>query len=413
MLTYIILAWRNLWRNKRRTLIAAASVFFAVILALLMRSMQTGYYEYMINSSVRMYTGYIQVQGKDYWEKRSLEESMILDDEKINKINQIEGVDFTVKRLETFSLVSYGQVTKVAQIVGIDPQEENKLTSLKEKIIKGKYPTNDSRGIILAEGLAELLKVDIGDSVLIYGQGMYGVTAAELIPVEGIAKFTLPSQNKSFAYLSIPYAQWIYSAPDRLTSLSIMIKNPKKVDEIRNQVSSLFEMKEEKQKDNYDVMTWKELSPELVQSIQIDNAQGIIMLGILYVVIAFGIFGTIMMMTAERVKEFGILISVGMKKWKLYLVTTLETIFISFIGVFTGALVSLPLLIYFVSNPIPLTGEMADAIIAWGFEPILPFAIYPGMFIAQLWTVLAIALVSGLYPINFIRKIKPVQAMRG
>ncbi|MCU0413429.1 MAG: FtsX-like permease family protein, partial [Ignavibacteriaceae bacterium] len=138
-----------------------------------------------------------------------------------------------------------------------------------------------------------------------------------------------------------------------------------------------------------------------------------IMLGILYIVIAFGIFGTIMMMTAERVKEFGILISVGMKKWKLYLVTTLETMFISFIGVLTGALVSLPLLIYFVNNPIPLTGEMADAILAWGFEPILPFAIYPGMFVAQVWTVLAIALVSGLYPINFIRKIKPVEAMRG
>jgi ABC-type lipoprotein release transport system permease subunit len=413
MKTYITLAWRNLWRNKRRTLIAAASIFFAVILALLMRSMQTGYYDYMIDSSVRMYTGYIQVQGKDYWEKRSLEESMVLDNEKINRINHIEGVELSVKRLETFSLLSYGQVTKVAQIVGIDQQEENKLTSLKEKIVKGKYLTNNSKGIILAEGLAELLKANIGDSVLIYGQGMYGVTAAELIPVEGIARFTLPSQNKSFAYLSIPYAQWIYSAPDRLTSLSIMIQNPKSVDEIRDQVSSLFEVKEEKQKDNYDVMTWKELTPELVQSIQIDNAQGIIMLGILYVVIAFGIFGTIMMMTAERVKEFGILISVGMKKWKLYLVTTLETIFISFIGVVSGALISLPLIIYFANNPIPLTGEYAEAILAWGFEPILPFAIYPGMFIAQVWTVLAIALVSGLYPINFIRKIKPVEAMRG
>jgi ABC-type lipoprotein release transport system permease subunit len=413
MLTYIVLAWRNLWRNKRRTLIAAASVFFAVILALLMRSMQTGYYDYMTNSSVRMYTGYIQVQGKDYWEKRSLEESMILDDEKIDKINQIEGVELTVKRLETFSLLSYGQVTKVAQIVGIDPEEENKLTSLKEKIIKGKYLTNDSRGIILAEGLAELLKADIGDSVLIYGQGLYGVTAAELIPVQGIAKFTLPSQNKSFAYLSIPHAQWTYSATDRLTSLSIMIDNPKQVDEIRDKVSLIFDMPGEQKNDKYDVMTWKELTPELVQSIQIDNAQGIIMLGILYVVIAFGIFGTIMMMTAERVKEFGILISVGMKKWKLYLVTTLETIFISFIGVVSGALVSLPLIIYFVNHPIPLTGEYAEAILAWGFEPILPFAIYPGMFIAQVWTVLAIALVSGLYPINFIRKIKPVEAMRG
>lgn len=160
-------------------------------------------------------------------------------------------------------------------------------------------------------------------------------------------------------------------------------------------------------------MDWKELSPELVQSIQIDNAQGIIMLGILYVVIAFGIFGTIMMMTAERIKEFGILISVGMKKWKLALVSVYETLFISFIGVAAGAIISVPILFYFRDNPIPLTGEMADAIVAWGFEPILPFAVYPGMFFAQIWTVLAIAAVSAIYPVLFIRNLKPVEALRG
>lgn len=378
-----------------------------------MRSMQTGYYDYMIDSSVRTYTGHIQIQGKDYWEKRSFDESMILDDEMIDKVNQIDGVEMSVKRLETFSLISYGMVTRVIQVVGIDPEQENALTSLKDKIVKGEYLSNSSRGILLAEGLAELLKVDIGDSILIYGQGLYGVTAAELIPVQGLVRFTLPSQNKSFAYLSLPYAQWVYSAPDRLTSLSIMLDNRKKINSIQNEIKTFFKQNDKNSGEFYDIMTWEELSPELVQYIQIDNAQGIIMLGILYIVIAFGIFGTIMMMTAERVKEFGILISVGMKKWKLYLVTTLETIFISFIGVVAGAVVSLPLLIYFVNNPIPLTGDMADAIVAWGFDPILPFALYPGMFIAQVWTVLAIALVSGLYPLNFIRKIKPVEAMRG
>lgn len=378
-----------------------------------MRSMQTGYYDYMIDSSVRTYTGHIQIQGKDYWEKRSFEESMILDDELIKKVNQIEGVQLTVKRLETFSLISYEMVTRVVQVVGIDPNEEDKLTSLKSRIIKGEYLTNDSRGIILAEGLADLLNADIGDSILIYGQGLYGITAAELIPVQAIARFSLPAQNKAYAYLSLPYSQWVYSAPDRLTSLSIMLDNRKKINSIQNEIKTLFEKNDENSGEGYDIMTWEELSPELVQYIQVDNAQGIIMLGILYIVIAFGIFGTIMMMTAERLKEFGILISVGMKKWKLYLVTTLETIFISFIGVVAGAIVSLPLLIYFVNNPIPLTGDMAEAIVAWGFDPILPFALYPGMFIAQLWTVLAIALVSGLYPINFIRKIKPVEAMRG
>ncbi|MCU0342735.1 MAG: FtsX-like permease family protein [Ignavibacterium sp.] len=406
MNTYIKLAWRNLWRNKKRTLIAAASVFFAVILALLMRSMQTGYYDYMIDASVRMYTGYIQIHGKDYWEKRSLDESMTIDAEHIEKLKNTAEVTLTVPRFETFSLISHGNKTKVAQITGINPQLENQLTEIKKKIIYGKFLDDSSKGIILAKGLAEILKVDTGDSVVIYGQGYHGVTAAAQIPITGIIEFTLPELNKSFTYLSLAYAQWLFSAPERLTSLSIMVDDPKELDRIKSDIKNVFD-------ENYEVMDWKDLSPELIQSIQIDNAQGIIMLGILYVVIAFGIFGTIMMMTAERIKEFGILISVGMKKWKLALVSVYETLFISFIGVAAGAIISVPILFYFRDNPIPLTGEMADAIVAWGFEPILPFAVYPGMFFAQIWTVLAIAAVSAIYPVLFIRKLKPVEAFRG
>ena len=406
MSTYIKLAWRNLWRNKKRTLIAAASVFFAVLLALIMRSMQTGYYDYMINASVRMYTGYIQVHGKDYWEKKSLDESMMLDKVHLEKLSSIDGVDLTVPRFETYTLISHGNKTKVVQVTGINPKLENQLTDLKKKIVSGNFLSDSSKGIVLAQGLAEILKVEVGDSIVIYGQGFHGVTAAAQIPIIGIVKFTLPDLNKSFTYLSLSYAQWLFSAPERLTSLSIMINNPKELDRIKSEIQKVFD-------DKYEVMDWEELTPELVQSIQIDNASGIIMLGILYIVIAFGIFGTIMMMTAERVKEFGILISVGMKKWKLGLVTLYETLFVSFLGVFSGAIISIPILLYFKANPIPLTGEYAEAILAWGFEPILPFAVYPGMFFAQIWTVLAIAMVSALYPVLFIRKLKPVEAMRG
>ena len=405
-MTYIKLAWRNLWRNKKRTLIAAASVFFAVLLSLLMRSMQTGYYDYMINASVRMYTGYIQIHGKDYWEKKSLDESMMLDKDQLTELKNIKGITLTVPRFETYSLISHGNKTKVVQVTGINPQLENELTDLKKKVVSGEYLSDSSKGIILAQGLAEILKVGVGDSVVIYGQGYHGVTAAAQIPIIGIVKFTLPELNKTFTYLSLPYAQWLFSAPGRLTSLSVMINNPKEIDNIKSEIKKIFNTK-------YEVMDWAELSPELVQSIQIDNASGIIMLGILYIVIAFGIFGTIMMMTAERVKEFGILISVGMKKWKLGLVTLFETLFVSFLGVITGAVVSIPILLYFKANPIPLTGEYAEAILAFGFEPILPFAVYPGMFFAQIWTVLAIAIVSAIYPIWFIRKLQPVEALRG
>jgi ABC-type lipoprotein release transport system permease subunit len=406
MSTYIKLAWRNLWRNKKRTLIAAASVFFAVLLALLMRSMQHGYYDYMIDASVRMYTGYIQVHGKNYWEKKSLDESMELDQKHLSDLKNLNGVTLTVPRLETYSLISHGNKTKVVQVTGINPELENELTNLKNKIIIGNYLSDSSKGIILAQGLAEILKADVGDSVVIYGQGYHGVTAAAQIPVIGIVKFTLPELNKSFTYLSLPYSQWLFSAPNRLTSLSIMINDPRNIDEIKSRIRNVFDSQ-------YEVMDWEELSPELVQSIEIDNAGGIIMLAILYIVIAFGIFGTIMMMTAERVKEFGILLSIGMKKWKLGIVTFFETIFVSFLGVFSGVIISIPILLYFKANPIPLTGEYANAILSFGYEPILPFAVNPGLFFAQIWVVFAIALVSAIYPILYIRKLKPVEALRG
>lgn len=406
MITYIKLAWRNLWRNKKRTLIASASVLFAVLLALIMRSMQNGYYDYMIDASVRMYTGYIQVHGKNYWEKRSLDESILLDKKQLSELKSTTGVNLVVPRFETYSLISHGNKTKVVQVTGINPELENQLTNLKKKIIIGNYLSDSSKGIILAQGLAEILKVQVGDSVVIYGQGYRGVTAAAQIPVIGIVKFTLPELNKSFTYLSLSYTQWLFSAPDRLTSLSIMIDNPRNIDAIKTRIKKIFT-------GNYEVMDWAELSPELVQSIEIDNAGGIIMLAILYIIIAFGIFGTIMMMTAERVKEFGILISIGMKKWKLGVVTFFETVFISLIGLLGGILISVPLLLYLHANPIPLTGEYAEAILAFGFEPILPFSTNPGIFIAQFWTVLAIALVSAIYPIVYIRKLKPVEALRG
>lgn len=406
MITYIKLAWRNLWRNKKRTLISAASVFFAVILSLIMRSMQKGYYDYMIDSSVRLYTGHIQIHGKDFWEKRSLEESMYFDETVIQKLKKNKNISQIIPRLETFSLISSGKVSKVVQVNGINPQIENDVTKLSEKIVEGNYLKENSSGILISEGLAKLLGINVGDSVILYGQGYHGVTAAAVIPIEGIVKFAIPEQNKSFTYLALNNSQQLFSAYDRITSLSILLNDADEIESTKTFLKNYFN-------NSYEIMDWAELSPELVQSIQVDNASGIIMLGILYVVIAFGIFGTIMMMTAERVKEFGILISIGMKKGKLAFVTILETIFISFIGVAAGALISIPILLYLVNHPIPLTGETADAILAWGFEPIIPFAFYPGMYFAQIWTVLAIAFVSALYPVNFIRKLKPSVALRG
>jgi ABC-type lipoprotein release transport system permease subunit len=359
----------------------------------------------MIDSAVRMYTGYLQIHGKGYWEERTLEKSIEADDKLINQIEKIPFVEIAVPRLENYMLVSSREITKVASVIGIDPERENEMTGLKNKLIAGRYLNDNDQGILIAEGLARLIKVNIGDSVILYGQGIFGITTATVCPVIGVIKFALPDLNNSFIYLPIKFGQNLFSMESKITTISLMLINPRKINEVQSELNKLLNEK-------FEVMRWEEMMPELVQGIQLDNVSGLIMLLILYIVIAFGIFGTVMMMTAERTKEFGILISIGVKKSKLILITTIETIFIALLGGISGVLISIPLVIYFHNNPIRYSGELEEISLKFGVEPVLPLSTDLSIFLSQTFLVIIIALVSSLYPLNYIRKIKPVEAIR-
>jgi ABC-type lipoprotein release transport system permease subunit len=403
---YLSLSWRNLWRNKKRTVIASASIFFAVLLAVLMRSGQHGSYAYMIHSSAKLFTGYLQVQGKGYWENRSLDKSISLPAAQIDSLAEIPHVTSVTPRLEAFALISHKANTKVAEVIGIDPAVEDSMTGLRSRIAAGEYLTRDAGGLLIGQGLAEVLNAGVGDSLVLYGQGYHGQIAAARLPISGILKLPFPSMNNSLVYLSLPNAQNVFSAYGRITSLAIMVDNIRHLTAVENSITARL-------KNKYTIMTWDEMMPDLVQNIELDNASGIIMLIILYIVIAFGVFGTVMMMTSERVKEFGILISVGMKKLKLIWVTTIETIFISFLGVVFGFLGSIPLIYYLHYNPIYFTGEAAKAYETLGIEPIMNFSTDPGIFFSQSLVVLIIALTTALYPLFFVSRLKPVKAIHG
>jgi len=402
---YLSLSWRNIWRNKNRTLIAAASVFFGVLVAVLMRSSQEGSYSYMIHSSAKLFTGYLQLQGVGYWDNRSLDRSIRMAPEQLQSIASMPDVIAVSRRLETFVLVSYGRDTKVAQVIGIDPSAENAMTDLKKRLVKGTYLENGEEGVMLGEGLAHRLKVDVGTSVILYGQGYHGQIAAAELPVKGLLKLPFAEMNNALLYLDLQQAQAIFSMPERITSLPIMIDH---VDHLVNVKGTLSAHLAPDQV----LMTWEEMMPELVQHILIDNASGLIMLLILYIVIIFGVFGTVMMMVSERIKEFAILLSVGMKKGRLMVVTMLESIFVAFVGMVAGVVGSLPIVIFLYHHPIRLSGDWAKNFENLGIEAVITFSQNPLIFVQQALVVLIIALASSLYPILFIQRLEPATAIR-
>ena len=151
---YLTLSWRNIWRSKRRTLIAVASIFFALLLAIVMRSAQFGSYSFMIHSSAKLFTGYLQVQGKGYWDNRSLDKSIIIEKEKLKELKKIPRITSYTSRLESYSLVSFEKNTRVSQVIGISPESENEMTEVKTRLSKGEYLKEGDEGVLLGEGIA-------------------------------------------------------------------------------------------------------------------------------------------------------------------------------------------------------------------------------------------------------------------
>ena len=398
------MAWRNIWRNKKRTILTMLSIFLAVFLSLFTRSMQKGSYANMISNAVKFSTGYIQIHKKGYWENKSINETF-LQTQKIDSVLTDKNITFKIPRLESFALASSGKHTKGTMVIGTIPELEDKLNKYSEKIIRGNYFTGNDKAILVAEQLAKYLKVDVGDSLVLLGQGYHGITAAAQYPIKGIIHIPIPDLNKQLVLMPLKEAQYYYASENRLTSLSIMLKDPEELDKTLTYLKSKLGNK-------YEVMPWQEMNKEMVQAIESDNIGGIIMLAILYMVIGFGVFGTVMMMTMERKKEFAVMIAVGMQKSKILLMVIYETVLLGILAILLGIVFTYPVLLYLHYNPIPLSGEIAESMKLFGAEPILPFSIKPDIFINQTISVIIIAFVAAFYPLSVILKFNVLKAMR-
>ena len=220
------LAWRNIWRNKRRTYITAASILFAVLLASLMESLQKGAWDNMIGNVVNFYIGYAQIHQKGYWEDQSLDQAIPFTAELKNIPKEVSEVKNVLPRMESFALASTGNTTMGALVVGIDPEVENRMTQLQTRLRQGAYLNATDKAALVAEGVADNLNLKVGDTLVLVSQGYHGVNAAGKYPVKGIIHLGSPELNKQMVYLPLHEAQWFFGAEGLITSLALHIERP-------------------------------------------------------------------------------------------------------------------------------------------------------------------------------------------
>ncbi|MBO6517161.1 MAG: ABC transporter permease [Bacteroidia bacterium] len=399
------LAWRNIWRNKRRTLITATMIFMAVMLATVMQCVQRGVYDRNIDNLVSYSTGYIQVNAAGHHEDKTLETSVAFTPELIEKIMSVEGVKDVSPKIENVGLSATDNSSKETLILAVDPKREAGSTKLDQRIVEGRYFNEKDNAVLIGSGLAKRLNVSAGDTIVLLSIGYQQASANGLFPIAGVVELASPELNKRIMYLPIAAAQNLFLLGDQVSSISVLLDDKLEYKRIAAEI-------EGKLGEEYEVLHWQELVPELAQLAEGDKTSGKMFMLVLYIIISFGVFGTVLMMLAERKREFGVVTSIGMKRRSLAIIVVLENLIISFLGAIVGMILALPVVNWLHTSPVSLAGDMKQAYEKLGFEPVITANFYPDVFIGNASLVFVIALLLSLYPLFKISRINPIEYLR-
>ena len=371
-----------------------ASVGFAVFAAVLMRSFQLGSYDNMIENVVGQFTGYEQIHAEGYWQEQTLENSFEQPAD-----TALEGY---APRIESFALAALGQKSRGAIVVGLDPDREIPGLRLGERVKQGTLFGAGDRAVVLGEGLADYLGAKVGDSLVMLSQGYHAVSSTGLYPVAGIVSLGSPELSKNLLFMPLEEARWFYGMEGRLTTLVAHRPHAESAASLPFTADVALE-----------VLPWQEVLPDLDQAIRFDSLGGKIFLSVLYLVIMFGLFGTVLMMTHERTREFGVLIAIGMSRRLLSAVAVMESILLALFGGVLGWALIYPLTIWLNRHPLRLTGELERASLEYGFEPILPTSTDLSIGFWQMFIVVSMAIFCSTYAIFAVYRNQPVNSMRG
>ena len=403
------LAWRNLWRNSRRTWLTIAAIAFSTTLLVAWVPIQFGVYEIMIDGSLSIFPGHAQIQRPGYQDKAKIRNAIdnpLVLAKNLRDSHYYKGISV---RAQGFALLSSGTRSYGAQIVGVEPDYEPDTSSIPGLIKKGKYLNNISTNeIVIGDTLAHNLGLDIGDEVTMLGSGKDGSIAAAILTVRGIFNSGSTDLDRFLCEIPLDTFQDIFSMGKSAHTI-VVVGN-----KLEQQAQLISHLKQAtKNLDQLVVLGWEDLVAGLKEGIEIDKVSGFIFQGILMAILIFSILNTFLMSILERTKEFGLMLALGSSARRIAGLLMLETALLTLIGLIIGTIIG-SILVYWahtVGISYPGMAEMAEQYNMPGLS-----RIYPQLklinFVLGPFVIFITTNIVAWIPILRIRKLQPVEAMR-
>jgi putative ABC transport system permease protein len=413
--TDIKMAWRNIWRNPRRTALTIAAIAFACVLLVFMLSFQLGSYDTMINASVKIHTGHMQIQAQGYQASRKIRD-VIADPATVGAIlDQVPEVTAYTYRAMAYALVSSPSRSYGVMVEGIDPRREARVSTLARIIRQGRYlssqPAGDApAGALVGRLLARNLKLTVGDEITVLGQGYDGSVAATVLRIQGIYASGLDAFDRGAIMIPLPVFQTVFSMGTAVHQVVVTARSLASVPAIERAISG--PLKKTPGPRPLVTLDWKALTPGLDQAIKMDLVSGGIFYLILIMVVAFSILNTFLMAIFERTHEFGVMMAMGTRPARLTRLVLYESTGMTLVGVLAGIGLGAAITWYFMIHGIDMGASSNDIMRQFG----IPSRFFPQLSLISATVgpgaVLVITLLAALYPALKIRRLTPVEAMR-
>jgi putative ABC transport system permease protein len=404
--TSLTLAWRNIWRHPRRSLLTIAAMVFANVLLVFMLGLQLGQYRMMIDNSLSIFTGQMQVQDVNYLDEPQMYRTVPDADRLAGQIRRDTNLDAVSVRAYGFALVSSEKRTIGVQVTGVDPEHESLVSTIPGLVKEGRFLSSASANeAIVGSTLARNLKVDIGDELTLLGSGRDGSIAATILPVVGIFNSGSRDLDRQMMEMPIDNFRDVFAMGSHAHSI-IIGGDREMADSYSHDINNII------QHDNKLVLhDWETLMPGLRQAIEADFFSAWIMYALLIILVAFSMMNTMLMSVLERTHEFGILLALGVRHSKLGRIIFAESVVLAFTGMIVGIIAGSLLTLYFYHNGFTYPGmeEMGERfnIPSILIPEVSLRTILPGPLVVMLASIIA-----SIYPIWHMRKLRPIQALQ-
>ncbi len=400
----IALAWRNIWRNKKRSLIIISAIAVGLCCGLFASATMFGMWDSMINSTIDRDLGHFQIHSKSFEDEKLVTDTIPYYENVLSTLERSKYVTGITSRVIIEGMASSATTSNGVRILGINPETEKKVTSVYKHIVKGNYFGETWKNqIVIGEKLADNLGLREKSKIVLGFQGMDGSIIYGAFRVTGIFRTESSMFDKSNVFVKENDLLKLINSDKISNEIVVRLSSVQLVDSVYIPIKNKYP--------NLSVKYWGELAPELNFYYQSVVLQSNIFVGIILFALLFGITNTMLMSVMERVREFGVLMAVGMKRSRVFFMIIMETISLSFIGGIVGLVLALILIQYFASVGINLSA-FTEGLSQWSLGTrlytSLPFSFYPPIVIMILVT----AVISAFYPALKAIKLKPATAIR-